>query len=121
MGVNTTCNVNFNSANIKAKVDALIDDSLMLEVHQAFAEIIDPWTPYRTGATSRSGLRQVRPDAVVYGGGDIDYDVYIYYGTHMNFNPQYHPLATALWDKVAMQSERDKFVARVREIFVNRR
>lgn len=115
-GTKLTYKINCNSKSIQNKIDSLIDDDLMLKVHQRFAEIVDPWTPYRTGATSRSGLTQVKPDRVIYGGGKIDYDVYIYYGTHMNFNPQFHPLATAMWDKVAMQTERDTFAADVEEL-----
>jgi len=115
-----SCKTTINKDAIQQRIDSLIDDDLMLQVHQKFAETIDPWTPYRTGATSRSGLRQVKPDRVIYGGGDIDYDVYIYYGTHMNFNPQFHPLATAMWDKVAMQSQREPFAQEVCELLKNK-
>lgn len=94
-------------------LDNLITDDVMKEIHQVYAEIIDPWTPFLTGKLSTD--LTISAEGVTY---NVPYAAKKYYGEV--FHKEVHPLATSHWDEVAMQTELDSFTARVKEILVRR-
>lgn len=59
-------------------------------------KLIDPYTPYDTGALMKTYL--IRPNEIEY---EVDYAKKVYYGSHLNFKKDKHFLATHAWDKHA--------------------
>ena len=92
------------------------DDETMLLVHARYSQILDPYVPYDTGYLSQGSV-EIEPDGVVY---TADYAWRQYYGENFNHKTEVHPLATAFWDKVAMQTYLDTFAEDVKEILVRR-
>lgn len=108
--------VNVHTGGIEAQIHRLIDDpATMLEVHTLFAKTIDPWVPYLHGPLSQT--IEIEPDCVRY---TQPYARRQYYGVGFNHTTDTHPLASALWDKVAMQTQRDTFADQVHDILVRR-
>ena len=100
----------------KAVRDILNDDTVKTEIHQALATAVDPWIPFDTGNMSQEEI-EINADGVRY------YAYYAheqYYNTEFNHTRTHHPLATAYWDKVAMQTQRDKFAQDVADIIARR-
>lgn len=98
---------------IMGQIDKLITDpSTMLEVQALFANTIDPWIPYDTGNLAHN--ISIDPEGVTY---RAHYATKNYYNTEIAHKTDKHPLATAYWDEVAMQTEKDAFIKRVEEIF----
>lgn len=110
-----TMNVHVNEQAIEAKIDELLDDSTMLAVHNAFARLIDPWVPMLEGPLSQT--LEITPEYVRY---LVPYAHYQYNGINFNHTTTYHPLASAQWDKVAMQTQMPQFEAEVTEILKRR-
>ena len=109
-------NVEVNAPAIQDKLSALFhDDRTMLEIHNLFAKTIDPWVPYLNGPLSQTV--EVTPQYIRY---TVPYAHYQYYGVGFDHTREVHPLASAMWDKVAMQAKRTSFEARVKEILVRR-
>ncbi len=105
--------VTWNIPNIEKKLDSLVDDSLMTKVHQTYAKIIDPWTPYLTGKLHRTFT--VDAEKVTY---LVPYAAKKYYGEV--YTKTVHPLATSHWDTIAMQTEMPLFEQRVKELLKER-
>ena len=84
-------------------------------VNEIFAETVDPWVPYITGALSQSGLTNVDSRGVHY---TVDYAEKVYTSDWPHY-PVIHPLASSYWDEVAMQTQRDVFIQKVQEVLVN--
>jgi len=104
-------NIQINSAAIKGKIEALLDEETMREIQQVFAEIIDPWTPYLTGALSSNEHIFVSAEGVTY---LVPYSAEKYYGEV--YTKDVHPLATSHWDKVAMETQMPVLKQKVLEI-----
>lgn len=111
--VSLTTEVTINSNAIEDKLNALLDDDTMLKIQQLFAETIDPWTPFRSGALSTDIT--ISPDGVQY---NVDYAADKYYGEA--YTHTVHPLATSHWDEVAMQTELDALTENVKTILIER-
>lgn len=108
--------VKVDVAGITNKVESVIHrDDTMLEVHQVFAKVIDPWVPYDTGALSQH--LDITPTGVTY---TEPYAAKQYYGDEFKHTTEHHPLASAHWDEVAMQTERANLAMQVKEILVRR-
>lgn len=106
--------VELNPNAIKNKVNNLLDDTTMLKLQEAFADTIDPWTPFLTGQLS--GDIVIDSSGVTY---NVPYAKNKYYG--YAFHKEVHPLATSHWDKVAMQQGAlEPLEQRVKEILVAR-
>lgn len=109
-------NVNFDSKRIQKKFEALQDDDkMMLEIHTTFARMINPWVPYLHGPLSQTV--EIEPHCVRY---IQPYARRQYYGLDFNHTKDVHPLASAMWDKVAMETQRDSFVKQVSKIVKRR-
>lgn len=110
-GVRVT-KIEIDELALKRKVEDLIhNEQVMTEVHQQFAKVIDPYVPYDTGYLAHTIT--VDADCVTY---HADYAAKNYYGTDIRHKTDKHPLATAYWDEVAMQSHKDEFAKQVEEI-----
>jgi hypothetical protein len=92
------------------------DDQTMLLIHALFAQTIDPYVPYDTGYLSKGSV-EIESDGVVY---TAEYAQKQYYGDEFRHKTEVHPLATAFWDRVAMQTELDSFAEGVKEIILRR-
>ena len=121
--------VAFNAKDIQRKVDNLIDENVMLQIHNLFAKMCDEYVPFFEGPLSQSALAQVTPQYVQYGGSGyvtanrpngVPYARYQYYGVDFNHTKDYHPKATALWDKAMMSEKGQLFCEQVRDILVRR-
>lgn len=81
------------------------------EVNQCIADAIDPWVPYDTGALANRKI--VTDKGIVYTQPYADEQ---YHGININHNTEHHPLATAYWDQVAMQTNGDAINAEIKKI-----
>jgi len=110
-------NVSVDISGVEDLINNLFDDTTMYRIHQALAKRCDPYVPYRTGALAQSGLDNVSAQGVTY---TAPYAEKVYYGVGVSFNPEYHPKATALWDKVMMQEQGEEFCKECQEIVERR-
>ena len=111
-----TTKVDINSKRIQQKLSRIGNDpQLMLEVHTSFARMINPWVPFLHGPLSQTV--EIEPTCVRY---IQPYARYQYYGVGFHHTTDYHPLASAMWDKVAMQTQRKPFAKQVQNIIKRR-
>lgn len=107
--------VKIKDKNLVDKIDKLLDDNTNLQIHDLFAKILDPYVPMLEGPLSQTV--EVHPAYIKY---IQPYAHYQYHGTNFNHTLDYHPLATAEWDKVAMQTEIERFENDVKQILIRR-
>ena len=107
--------VSIDTRAIEQKFENLVDDNVMLEIHNTLAKMCDPYVPFLEGPLSQT--IQVTPESVRY---IQPYARYQYYGTGFNHTTDYHPQATAMWDKVMMDEQGEQFVDQVKEILARR-
>ena len=107
--------VDINDRAIQNKLDTLIDNSTMLEIHNLFAKMCDPYVPFLEGPLSQTV--EVTANSVKY---IQPYARYQYYGTDFNHTTDYHPLASAEWDQAMLREKGDEFKAQVRDILRRR-
>ena len=112
--------IEVDDSRLPERVDRLLDEKTMLQIHNLFAKMCDPYVPFLEGPLSQSALAQVTPDYVQYGNGSVPYAHYQYYGTEFNHTLDYHPKATALWDKVMMSEQGELFIRQVKKILERR-
>lgn len=99
---------------VKQKVDNLIDDSIMLDIHKLFAEMIDPWTPYLSGNLSEDIT--IAPDGITY---NAPYSGEKYFG--YAYHKEVHPLATSHWAEVALdQGVKETFELKVQDMLIQK-
>lgn len=111
-----TYEVKINIPEIADKLDKLlVDDTTMLEVHQEFAKTIDPWVPYLNNPLSTT--LDITPECVNY---IVPYARRQYFGVDFHHTTENHPLASAKWDEVAMQTQLDSFTEEVKKILIRR-
>lgn len=103
--------IDANSLGLKLKrdVDNIIDETLMLRIHAEFERYCEPYVPFLHGPLSQTTV--VLPDGVDY---IQPYAHYQYVGEHFNHTLDYHPLATAYWDKVMMTNQGEEFLEQVK-------
>ena len=100
---------------LERQMENLLDDKVMLEIQNLFAKTINPWVPFLEGPLSQT--LEITPEYVKY---LVPYAHYQYTGDDFNHTKDYHPLATARWDEVAMQTELDSFMEQVKGILARR-
>ena len=111
--------------NIDAEVDIsaladkfryLCDDpTLKLNIHDTLAKKCDPYVPMLTGDLSQT--LDITPEYVRY---TQPYAHYQYHGLEFNHTLDWHPLATAEWDKVMLENHREEFESEVQQLVVRR-
>lgn len=110
--------VHVNEVKIQQKVENLINEDVMREIHQLLMEFCDPYVPYDTGELSDQDKNViVDSQAVTY---TKKYAARQYYGTEFNHTTEHHPKATALWDSVMMSEQGEVFIQKVKEILGRR-
>jgi len=83
----------------------------MLAIHNTLAKRCDPYVPFLEGPLSQTnvvtdkGVRYIQP-----------YARYQYYGDHFNHTTDFHPLASAHWDKAMLRDHRVEFYREVKDI-----
>lgn len=112
--MNVNIDVNWNTALIESKINSLITDDVLLQIQTLFAKTIEPWTPYWHGDLSTDIT--IDSTGVTY---NVPYARKQYYES-LAYHKDVHPLATKLWDKVAMQSEMENFENQVKDILIER-
>lgn len=94
--------------NAKAIEQRFCNDRVRLFAHNELWRLCDKYVPMRTGTLA--GTVEITPDYVRY---IVPYAARMYYGVGFRFSKEKHALATALWDKVAMETQRDKLTRAV--------
>lgn len=107
--------VHIDDKALKEQMENILDAKTMTEIQTLFAKTIDPWVPFLEGPLSQT--LNITPEYIEY---LMPYARRQYYGEEFNHTKDYHPLATAKWDQVAMQTELDSFMQQVREIITRR-
>ena len=117
MSIVSVTNVNVDLTGITHTLQGIINDpDTMLLVHARYAQILDPYVPYDTGFLSQ-GSMEIESYGVVY---TAEYAWKQYYTTTFHHKTDIHPLATAYWDKVAMETHIDEFAEDVKEIIMRK-
>lgn len=104
---------NIIGKKILQKLDAINNPATMLAINNTLAKRCDPYVPFLEGPLSQSaqvsaeGVRYIQP-----------YARYQYYGTDFNHTTEFHPLASAMWDKAMLRDHREEFNQEVKDIIV---
>lgn len=107
--------VHINDEKLAKQLTGMVDDKTMLEIHNLFAKTIDPWVPYLNNPLSTT--LEITPEYVKY---IVPYAHRQYTGIDFKHTTEHHPLASAQWDKVAMQTQLDSFTEEVKKILIRR-
>ena len=108
--------VSVDEIGIENKISALFADPVvMLQIHNEFARLCNPYVPFLEGPLSQTV--EIMPDYVRY---IQPYARYQYYGVNFNHTLDYHPLASAMWDKAMLRDHRDEFLEAVRLVLIRR-
>ena len=94
--------------------DIINDAETRIEINSAFAELVDPYIPFKTGALATN--YDITIDGIKY---NQPYAKEVY-EEQVPHNPQYHPLATDHWGEAMLRDRGDEFNARVSEIIARR-
>lgn len=117
MSVVSVTNVTVDVSGIVSEINNVVnDDYTKTLIHARLAQIVDPYVPYDTGYLSQDSV-EIDETGVIY---TADYAWRQYYGTEFRHKTEVHPLATAFWDKVAMETHYDEFAEDVKEIIIRR-
>lgn len=109
-------NVEIDVSGIENRLSSLFtDQETRLEIHNLFAKMCDPYVPFLEGPLSQT--IEVLPEYVRY---SQPYAHYQYVGEEFNHTIDYHPLASAYWDKAMMRDRGEEFVQQVKAILVRR-
>lgn len=95
--------------------ELISDEATMLEIHNLFAKMCDPYVPFLEGPLSQTV--EVRSDGNTY---IQPYARYQYYGTEFKHTLDYHPLASAKWDEAMMTDKGEEFLEQVKQILIRR-
>lgn len=117
MSIVSITNVKVDGSNATKGIENVVnDDYTRTMIHALLAQTVDPWVPYDTGYLSKGSV-EIDETGVIY---TADYAWRQYYGENFNHKREVHPLATAFWDKVAMETQFDAFAEGVKEIIIRR-
>ena len=96
-------------------VEDFFDETLKFRIAAEFERYCDPYVPFKTGALAQT--TNVTPDYVEY---LVPYAHYQYVGEHFNHTLIFHPLATAYWDRVMLETQGEEFLEQVKAHIHNR-
>ena len=120
-GIHIQVEVNKRSIGDKVWNTNVWNVGLNYDIGRKFAKIVDPWVPYDTGKLSKDITIGT---SAISGGIDVvytaDYASKQYYGDEFHHKTEVHPLASAHWADVAMQTEREHFVKEVEDLIRER-
>jgi len=98
---------------IIAQLGEINNSKTMIAIYNTLAKRCDPYVPFlegplsQTNQVSAKGVRYIQP-----------YARYQYYGTDFNHTTEFHPLASAMWDKAMLRDHREEFNQEVKDIIV---
>mgnify|MGYP004511384655 CR=1 FL=1 len=92
----------------KALEQRYCNDRVRLFAHSELHRLYQKYVPMQTGALANTV--EITPEYVRH---VVPYAARMYYGVGFNFSTEKHALATAMWDKVAMETQRDKLTRAV--------
>lgn len=133
-------------SKIVNRVESLVDEKLMLQVHNLFAKMCEPYVPMDEGLLSQTVnitseyVQYTQPYAHYMYTGDVygpnipikDKDGNIIgwrsplgqkkypTGKQFQYNLEKHKLASKEWDKAMMTTEGEKFIKQVKDLMVRR-
>ena len=96
---------------LRKRIEAVNNPTTMLAIHNTLAKRCDPYVPFLEGPLSQTNI--VSPEGVTY---IQPYARYQYHGTNFNHTTDYHPLASAEWDKAMLRDHGDEFNQEVKDI-----
>lgn len=102
---------NVVSDAIREKLNEVNNPTTMLALHNILAKRCDPYVPFLEGPLSQTNV--VSSKGVTY---IQPYARYQYYGNDFNHTVEFHPLASAQWDKAMLRDHGDEFNQEVAEI-----
>ena len=108
-------NIKIKDDALEDKLDQLLDDRTMLQIYNLLAKYCDPYVPFLNGPLSQTTV--VTPWYVRY---VQPYARYQYYGVDFKHTLDFHPKASAMWDKAMMAERGDAFVDDVKRILKRR-
>ena len=110
-----TLHAQINTNKLVGRVqDAVMDARAGTAIHNLLAKMCDPYVPFLEGPLSQTV--EVHHDKIRY---IQPYARYQYYGTHFNHTLDYHPKATALWDRAMLNEKGEEFNKQVKDILVH--
>lgn len=109
-----TINVDMSNA-IKQRLSEINNPTTMLAIHNTLAKMCDPYVPFLNGPLSQTNV--VTSKGVTY---IQPYARRQYYGEDFNHTLDYHPLASAKWDKAMLRDHRQEFNEEVEAILKER-
>jgi len=131
-----TIDVTVNEKSIQDKIQSLLDDVAMTEIHKALADIVEPYSPINPTRIDENGVTYEYPYAhYMYEGIVYKPNIPIVKEGEVVgwFSPpnqkktpsdqpmQYSkPLASRHWDEVAMSTHQKEFEEKVKDILVRR-
>ena len=96
---------------LQQKLEQINTPSTMLAIHNTLYKRCDPYVPFlegplsQTAVVSAEGVRYIQP-----------YARRQYYGDDFNHTTEFHPLASARWDKAMLADHGQEFYDEVKEI-----
>ena len=111
----STIKVRVNFTNNTMQKITSAGPAAMYEMHNLLAKMCDPYVPFLNGPLSQTN--DVSTKGVTY---IQPYARYQYYGTHFNHTKDFHPLASAMWDKAMLRDKGKLFDASIAEILTRR-
>lgn len=137
--------VKIDTDYLTTMLTSLVDDELMLQVHNLFAKMCDPYVPMDEGVLAQSTI--ISPTGVTYTQPYAHYQyVGMVYGPNIpmfkdgllvgfrsipgrkkdptgreiNYSTERHPLATKEWDKAMMRDKGEEFIEQVRQLLIRK-
>lgn len=107
--------VEIDDKKLKQKINNLLDDKTMLEIHNLLAKYCFDYVPFLEGELSQT--TEITPRYVRY---TQPYAHYQYTGVGFNFTRDYHPLASAYWDQAMMAAKGEEFIKEVKRVLLRR-
>ena len=95
------------------KLSEVNNTETMLAVHNTLAKRCDPYVPFLEGPLSQTVI--VTPYYVRY---IQPYARYQYYGVGFRHTKEFHPLASAMWDKAMLRDHRKEFNQEIKDILI---
>ena len=105
MSVSLTWRKRLDARKIKRR---FVNDRVCQYAHLQLWRLCSPYVPMQTGDLMENV--EITPEHLRYA---APYAARMYYGVGYRFKKDRHPLATAMWDKAAMQTQRDKLTREI--------
>jgi len=142
MGKSIVTKVHIDEGAIQAKLDEVVNDEAMLEIHNLFAKMMDPYVPFGTDLSNLEvtpeHVRYTAPYAHYHYEGEvyglnipiIENGIVVGWFSLPDENGRKHPTGKQLqytkakasrhWDEAMMAEKREEFVKQVHDILARR-